>query len=170
MLEEDDRMDLLQLFKLQKELDDRIVKEHDLQPKKLLKEKMLALLVEIGELANETRCFKYWSNKPASEREVILEEYVDGLHFILSIGIDLGIDKNFLFYKCAQTNKTQVEIFLDTYAKVIRFTDQPSITNYIELFTSYLRLGQALEFEQEEIEKAYLDKNEVNHQRQTQGY
>lgn len=54
--------------------------------------------------------------------------------------------------------------------KVIRFTDQPSITNYIELFTSYLRLGQALEFEQEEIEKAYLDKNEVNHQRQTQGY
>ena len=157
MLEEDNRVDLLQLFKLQK-LDDRIAKEHDLQPKKLLKEKMLALLVEIGELANETRCFKYWSNKPASEREVILEEYVDGLHFILSIGIDLGIDKNFLFYKCAQTNKTQVEIFLDTYAKVIRFTDQPSITNYIELFTSYLRLGQALEFEQEEIEKAYLDK------------
>ncbi|MBL3199557.1 dUTPase, partial [Klebsiella pneumoniae] len=33
-----------------------------------------------------------------------------------------------------------------------------------------LRLGQALEFEQEEIEKAYLDKNEVNHQRQTHGY
>ena len=126
--------------------------------RKIVKRKMLALLVEIGELANETRCFKYWSNKPASEREVILEEYVDGLHFILSIGIDLGIDKNFLFYKCAQTNKTQVEIFLDTYAKVIRFTDQPSITNYIELFTSYLRLGQALEFEQEEIEKAYLDK------------
>ncbi len=69
-------------------------KEHDLQPKKIVKKKkMLALLVEIGELANETRCFKYWSNKPASEREVILEEYVDGLHFILSIGIDLGIDK-----------------------------------------------------------------------------
>ena len=39
MLEEDNRMDLLQLFKLQKELDDRIAKEHDLQPKKLLKKK-----------------------------------------------------------------------------------------------------------------------------------
>ena len=128
-------MDLLQLFKLQKELDDRIAKEHDLQPKKLLKEKMLALLVEIGELANETRCFKYWSNKPASEREVILEEYVDGLHFILSIGIDLGIDKNFLFYKCAQTNKTQVEIFLDTYAKVIRFT----INHLLRTILNYLQ-------------------------------
>ena len=78
MLEEDNRMDLLQLFKLQKELDDRIAKEHDLQPKKLLKEKMLALLVEIGELANETRCFKHWSNKGPNEKEVILMEYVDG--------------------------------------------------------------------------------------------
>lgn len=163
-------MDLLQLFKLQKELDDRIVKEHGLQPKKLLKEKMLALLVEVGELANETRCFKYWSSKPSSERSVVLEEYVDGLHFILSIGIDLGIDKNFLFYKCAQTSKTEVEIFLDTYAKAIRFSEQPSITNYIELFTSYLRLGETLDFDQEEIEKAYLRKNEINHERQTQGY
>lgn len=38
MLEEDNRMDLLQLFKLQKELDDRIAKEHD-TTEKLLKEK-----------------------------------------------------------------------------------------------------------------------------------
>ena len=83
-------MDLLQLFKLQK-LDDRIAKNMTYN-RKIVKRKMLALLVEIGELANETRCFKYWSNKPASEREVILEEY-GGLHFILSIGIDLGIDK-----------------------------------------------------------------------------
>jgi dimeric dUTPase (all-alpha-NTP-PPase superfamily) len=163
-------LDLLHLFKLQKELDKRILAEHNLEPKKLLKEKMLALLVEIGELANETRCFKYWSNKPASERKVTLEEYVDGLHFILSIGIDLAVDKNFLFYKCSLPNKTVVQVFLDVYTKVIRFCEQPSITNYIELFTSYLRLGQALEFTQEEIEQAYLAKNEINHERQTQGY
>ncbi|MFD3445359.1 dUTP diphosphatase [Microbacteriaceae bacterium 4G12] len=163
-------MDLLHLFKLQKELDERILEQHNLEPKKLLKEKILALLVEVGELANETRCFKYWSNKPSSERDVVLEEYVDGLHFILSIGIDLGVDRNFLFYKCTQSNKTVVQIFLDVYGKVIRFHEQPSITNYIELFTSYLRLGQALEFAQEDIEQAYLAKNEVNHERQTQGY
>ena len=163
-------VDLLHLFKLQKELDERILQEHNLEPKKLLKEKTLALLVEIGELANETRCFKYWSTRPSSERDVILEEYVDGFHFILSVGIDLGVDKNFLFYKCAHANKTTVQTFLDVYARVIRFHDQPSITNYIELFTSYLRLGQALDFSQEDIERAYLAKNEVNHQRQTQGY
>lgn len=45
MLEEDNRMDLLQLFKLQKELDDRIAKEHDLQPKKLLKRKNVRLFL-----------------------------------------------------------------------------------------------------------------------------
>ncbi|WP_416827668.1 dUTP diphosphatase [Ectobacillus polymachus] len=163
-------MDLLQLFKLQKELDDRIVSEHKLEGKHLLEEKTLALLVEVGELANETRCFKYWSNKPASERSIVLEEYVDGLHFILSIGIDLGVDKNFLFYKCTQSNQSAVELFLDVYTKVITFHEQPSITNYIELFTSFILLGEALDFSQEDMETAYLAKNEKNHKRQENGY
>ena len=54
---------------------------------------MLALLVEIGELANETRSFKFWSVKPASEKKIILEEFVDGIHFILSLGIECGFHK-----------------------------------------------------------------------------
>lgn len=39
--------------------------------------------MEFGELANETRCFKYWSIKPMSDKEVILEEYIDCLFMIL---------------------------------------------------------------------------------------
>ena len=31
---------------------------------------ILALQVEIGELANETRCFKHWSNKGPSEKKL----------------------------------------------------------------------------------------------------
>ncbi len=45
----------------------------------------LALTIELAELANETRCFKYWSSKGPSEREVILEEFVDSIHFLLSL-------------------------------------------------------------------------------------
>ncbi|CAM5579582.1 hypothetical protein LSPH24S_09404 [Lysinibacillus sphaericus] len=55
-------MNLQQLFTMQKELDDFIAKtqniEHD-----VFKEKGLALMVELAELANETRCFKFWSTK-----------------------------------------------------------------------------------------------------------
>ena len=81
-------MILKELFELQRKLDQRIIVNHNLQEDFLLKKKILALQVEIGELANETRCFKYWSKKGPSEKSIILEEYVDCIHFILSIGIE----------------------------------------------------------------------------------
>lgn len=61
---------------MQKVLDTRIIEEHGLEGQNLFYNMILALQVEIGELANETRCFKHWSNKGPSEKEVILMEYV----------------------------------------------------------------------------------------------
>jgi len=51
-----------------------------------LNDRILALFTEVGEFANATKCFKYWSNKPAESKERLLDEYVDILHFYLSIG------------------------------------------------------------------------------------
>src|SRR5699024_12798011 len=75
---------------MQQKLDDYISKNHQLDGENLLEERFLALLVETGELANETRCFKFWSKKEASTKEVILEEYVDNIHFLLSLGLHKG--------------------------------------------------------------------------------
>ena len=83
-------MQLEKLFKMQKALDQHIEEKHELQQEDLFNRKVLALLVEVGELANETRCFKFWSVKPSSEKSVVLEEFVDGIHFILSLGIECG--------------------------------------------------------------------------------
>lgn len=44
------------MFEHQKVLDDRIIKKHQLEDKDLIENKLVALLVEIGELANATRC------------------------------------------------------------------------------------------------------------------
>src|SRR5690625_2968355 len=118
-------MNLEKLFKIQTELDKRIVEKHGLQNEDLLDKKILALQVELGELANEWRGFKFWSedrepktkeypkdictckdcamhwcdkvHESTAEEEGIyvnplLEEYVDCLHFILSIGLELGAD------------------------------------------------------------------------------
>ncbi|HAQ08050.1 MAG TPA: dUTPase, partial [Bacillus bacterium] len=85
-------MNIEKLFRMQKELDRHIELQHGLVEEDLFDRKILALLVELGELANETRCFKFWSLKPSSEKQVILEEFVDGIHFILSLGIECGFD------------------------------------------------------------------------------
>lgn len=58
-------MNLVKIYELQTKLDQRIIKEHHVEEKHLLDNTILALLVEIGELANTTRCFKHWSNKGA---------------------------------------------------------------------------------------------------------
>lgn len=81
-------MTLTELYQKQKVLDENIIKTKKLTlPKKIrLALTILALIVETCEFANATRCFKFWSNKGMEDRETLLEEYVDKLHFFLSIG------------------------------------------------------------------------------------
>src|SRR6185437_10161779 len=83
-------MNFSTLFTMQRELDTFIQTNQDVK-RDVFKEKGLALVVELAELANETRCFKFWSTKGPSERAVILEEYVDSIHFILSLGIEKNL-------------------------------------------------------------------------------
>src|SRR5699024_1796882 len=63
-------MNLSKLFSIQEQLDKRIVEEHVLQGQDLLAEKILALQVELGELANEWRWFKFWSADKEPRTEV----------------------------------------------------------------------------------------------------
>ena len=153
---------------MQKELDERIRKEHKLVNANLMEEKMLAFQVELGELANETRCFKYWSLKPASSREVILEEYVDGIHFLLSIGIDLN--KTDVTVAPLESNVNLTKQFVILFELSSRFSKTKNAEDFISLFQQYLLLGKQLNFTTVEIEEAYIGKNQVNHQRQSEGY
>ncbi|MBM6617517.1 dUTP diphosphatase [Bacillus suaedaesalsae] len=162
-------MNMNMLFKMQKELDQRIIEEHSLHNEELFERKILALLVEVGELANETRCFKYWSKKGASPKEVILEEYVDGLHFILSLGIEKGfetIDMDHLDGKPLDT----VTAFFNVYSFAISYKNEPSQRNYEKLLVEFLLLAKGLGYSYKEIEDAYVKKNTVNHERQNSGY
>lgn len=161
-------MNLERLFKMQKQLDDRIKKEHQLEQTDVYEEKVLALLVELGELANETRCFKYWSQKGPSERTVILEEYVDGVHFILSLGLEKGWTDPVIEKQV--TNQTMTQLFLTVYECVLEMKQTDDKKVYDALFTNFLSLGKALGFTKDEIVQAYLNKNEKNHVRQDEGY
>lgn len=161
-------MDWTTLFSMQQTLDHHIKTKHRLTDKNLLEERHLALLVELGELANETRCFKFWSTKPASDTAAILEEYVDGIHFILSLGLESGYSYNKALED--QVNGSLTEQFNEVFNKCITFRNDPTQINYEILFTTYLQLGVMLGFSEEDIQTAYVKKNEVNFKRQHQGY
>jgi dimeric dUTPase (all-alpha-NTP-PPase superfamily) len=163
-------MQLEKLFEMQKALDQHIEEKHDLQEEDLFNRKVLALLVELGELANETRCFKFWSIKPSSVKSVVLEEFVDGIHFILSLGIECGFQKLQYSLLTEPSDLTLSEQFLLIYEKVNEFKNSKSNDDFINLLESYLQLGALLGITFEEMEEAYFAKNEVNYQRQQNSY
>ncbi|KGP90861.1 hypothetical protein N780_02430 [Pontibacillus chungwhensis BH030062] len=157
------------LFKMQQQLDQRIEAEHGLEHEDLFRKKVMALLVELGELANETRCFKFWSTKPPKEDEVILEEYVDGLHFILS----LGLEKGYRYHQQEQKEALEgglTDHFHKVFGEIHLFQESPTDMHYQQLFKTFLDLGVKLGFSEQSIQDAYYQKNEVNHQRQEDGY
>ncbi|WP_332629125.1 dUTP diphosphatase [Halalkalibacter flavus] len=162
-------MEIQKLFAIQKELNDRIVQEHHLIGRDLFKEQLLALIVEIAELANETRCFKYWSRKSSSERSVILEEYVDGLHFILTLGLTLNLT-SVTVKEYNQERQSVTDQFLLIMNQTHELDADRTQEKFQQLVDGFFSLGQQLGFSNEEVEKAYLVKNKVNHERQDSGY
>ena len=161
-------MNWSKLFEMQKALDEYIEEKNNLSTMDLFDQKYLALLVELGELANETRCFKFWSTQHKSSTEEILEEYVDGLHFILSLGIEMGY---YFFPKnTVSTSLHETEQFNKVFEACVNFKKDKSEESYNHLFINFLQLGQILGFNEKEIQLAYYHKNKINYQRQNEGY
>lgn len=160
------KLDFIKLSKAQADLDKHISEEKQINHADFLKEKSIALCVEFGELLNERPfIFKYWSIKQG-DRGLALQEYVDGLHFLLSYGNAIEFDFSKYEYKRPE-EMDQRDIILGLFSI---FSNLPYIKQFEEALTYYLMLGENLNFTAEEIETAYYAKNEVNHERQEVGY
>lgn len=182
-----EKIKLLNLFKMQNGLRDHIGYEGEDKKDKML----LALLVEIGECANEWRGFKYWSTDQTPRTEPydcklcdeytvghsatdnpLLEEYVDGLHFVLDYGLEIGVDPNRVSVIKYSVNGSVTKQFLTVQESLFRLKNSVDGSKLMyELLTShYLCLGKMLGFSDDDIFNAYVEKNKVNHQRQDNGY
>ncbi|MCR5078455.1 MAG: dUTP diphosphatase [Bacilli bacterium] len=161
-------MDLSPLFALQEELDKEIADIHKVSYESTFERRLLSLLVEVGEFANETRCFKYWSYKPSSPLEVVLEEYVDGLHFLLSLGIPLGVREAKI--KIEAGGKDLTEGILDFYGHAYELKSDYSLERYMPLLKEYLSLLPLFGADSERLIASYKRKMEENHKRQATHY
>jgi len=188
-------MNLQKLFEMQRKLDAHIEKEHPRQEgEDRLAKKILALQVELGELANEWRGFKFWSHDQEPRYELydedefsllgdlfeqeypLLEEYVDCLHFLLSIGLELHVDPTEI--KGFHERGSLIEQFNAVFEFLSRFWSrvdkgfsyEEQVEYYVWTFKAFRVLGHMLGFKWEEIEQAYKEKNQVNHHRQEAGY
>ncbi|MGL5246464.1 MAG: dUTP diphosphatase [Mycoplasmoidaceae bacterium] len=159
------------IISTQIELDNFIEKNHKLLKRNLISRKRLALIVELSELCNEVRCFKFWSLKKSSHKDIILDEFVDCLHFIISIGIFYGI-KEMKFSLKSSSNKKKDNIqlsksFIDLISNVSSLNSEKKVKTFIK---KLFQLAIDLDLTFNEINKAYFLKNEININRQKENY
>lgn len=161
-------MNLQKLFTMQSALDQYIQSNRQVTEDVFIK-KGLALVVELAELANETRCFKFWSEKGPSERSIILEEYVDSIHFILSLGIEKGF-QDLEKWPRNSIDGNLTELFIGTNESILTFLTEPTNVHYEKVWIMYGEIAEKLGFSSEDVLRAYIAKNETNYERQKSGY
>jgi len=204
-------MNLTKLFETQRELDAKILLQKGLGGQNLLDKKILALQVELGELANEWQMFKFWKEdrEPITEYRLkcpngcyygeirslkgvsccdkcggdgyittnpLLEEYVDCLHFILSIGLELDPEigacavEPHIYDEESITNQF-IELNYQAYLVIKDYEYKKYVIGaWFTLLDLFAGLGQMLGFTWEQIEQAYFAKNKINFERQANGY
>lgn len=151
--------DLKEIYKETKALDLLFDKDNDIRSKEIIRKNILALLVEIGELANETRCFKFWSVKPSSSKEIVLEEYIDTLFMILCFCNITEVDLTEDF-----PSSFDLDI-IDTFT--LLYNESSSLKVELDkekikkLLVIVLHLGDLLNFTIEDLEEGTRIKSEI---------
>ena len=209
---------LEQMFEMQKDLDAKIVREKGLEGKDLIPNTVLALQVELGELANEWRGFKHWSgrqepkhgydalidcdacdgkgfwlsgarvrcsecNETGKVLNPLLEEYVDCLHFFLSLGRQIGLTAEDMTAWDMEAEGEATVLFTEilwhiSFVQIVHLMEKKpkDIDSFRKeqfrhaLFLFYAIGDQRFDFTFEQIAEAYAKKNAVNHDRQANGY
>ncbi|ATZ17122.1 dUTP diphosphatase [Williamsoniiplasma luminosum] len=161
---------LIWLSEQQQKLDAYILKNLDVQTDQLyINKKIIAFFVELGEYANEERSFKFWSKKKASDLTIQLDEYIDGLHFLISLGNDLNF--NFKDFKFKQFDvKTNLESYFVILDKLNAFSQIQDANNYQKLLNAFLTIAQINDYSETAVIDAYKIKNKVNFERQDSNY
>lgn len=156
------------MFDAQKQLDATIAKNHGISYEDTREKRIMALMVELGELANTTRCFKFWSNKGFEPKEIVLDEYADGLHFFLSLGVDIKTSKR--SYNITKHKDNLTDQFLLIYHLVDVFNKKQDDKSYIKAFQAFLNLLPLLKYRWSSLKDAYYKKLGVNYKRQENNY
>lgn len=161
-------LELSEIYKETKYLDELFDMQNNIREEEIIKKNILELLVEIGELANETRCFKHWSTKGPSEKEIILDEYIDCLFMILYFSNITGITLEEDFPEVIELDI--VETFINLYQNTCLLKEGLTKEKVKRLLVDIMYLGRLLEFSIEDLEKGTKHKSKIIQKRFQENY
>ncbi|PFE05066.1 dUTPase [Bacillus cereus] len=176
------KFNLRELFAMQKELDKRI----DYRGEDRIELKFYSLNVEINEAWNETKSFKYWSAKfKTPDKNKLLGELVDGLHFLLSIVLDINASARgshnyigcFNYAKMHSRHIYSINRLFEMWSKIVFKAKKQWVVYRIfpvseirQMFGVFFRICYLYGFTYKDIVQTYKEKNAENFKRQDNGY
>lgn len=160
-------MDFSKIFEMQKALDKTISLHHKVKSEEIIEKRILALIVEVSEFANELASFKYWKKQKNINREHIIEEFIDGIHFFVSLSLQLN-SNNIIHAKIISDdlNKQLLNVFSTITDLTINFNKEKLETS----FSLYLGVAKLCDISNQDIETYYISKNKINYERIANNY
>ena len=152
---------LEEVYKNNNKLDDIFIEQFSKKDKDMYKKNKLELLVEIGEFANETKCFKYWTNK-APNRDLVLEEFADCIIMTLC----LYNYKNLILEDLEYNKKEDINdniAYLYKLGSNFYFNDDKDTLK--EILFNLINVASLLNITKDEIVEASLKKIELDTKR-----
>ena len=140
----------IEYYQRNKHLDKMYEDKYGSIDNKCYEKNCLELIVEICELCNESKCFKYWTIKK-SDRKLLLEEYADCLSMIFYM---------FNYYNIVKFDLVDIELSDDIvvmFNEIIRMCtmlmDEDNVNEELlmKIFTYLYHIGKLLGIDDREI-------------------
>lgn len=152
-------MNIQHLFKIQNDKNSKFVLEPSLSDYKITARKYLLFHIKLSSIAEESRCFKYWEGDiPNVSIDKILNNYIDALSLLLTIGIDKGYS-NIENIKLKPDDHCISDQFLNLFIDLNDLIISPSQDHYLTLFEDFISLGLSLGFSSDKIEETFISTN-----------
>lgn len=115
-----------------------------------INQKILSFLHDLSEVALESRCYLFWEKEEPVNHQQLLENYLEGLTMLMSIGYELRIDsiKN---HTEIPENQDLYSLFFKIYQSILNVQKQYSSEDYQNTIDDYFTLGFKLGINIDEI-------------------
>lgn len=159
----------IEIYNRNKKLDDIFMNKYGDIESKYYEKNCLELIVELCELANESKCFKYWTIKKPNRCD-LLEEYADSLLMILYMFNTYDVETPEII------DMKLPDDILVVFNEIIRMCtllmNRDNINDKLlkEIFTYLLHIGKLLELSDNEIVDACFKKIIKNEERLNSNY
>lgn len=119
-----------------------------------LNQKILAFLHDLGQVAEDSRCYLFWEKDEPIDHQQLLEYYLEGLTMLMSIGYELRIDS--IKNHSEIPSPTDIySLFFKIYHSILKVQSHYSSEDYQNTIDDYFTLGFQLNIQIEEILNSY---------------